>query len=85
MASIIFSSLTSSAPDSIITTEVPVAATIRSSLDLPSSCSTGLITISSSTRPTFTPAMGPWKGISEMDKAVEAPNIPKMPGSFSPS
>ena len=49
-----------------------------------SRCSTvGLMTNFPSTRPTRTPAMGPLKGISETERAQDAPIIAAMSGGLS--
>ena len=62
-----------------------VAATVRArSLFLRCSC-VGFRTISPSTRPTCTPPMGPFQGISDTAVTSEAPIIPAISGLQSGS
>ena len=45
----------------------------------------GLMTISPSTRPTDTPEIGPFHGISEIEMAIEVPTIAAISGEQSGS
>ena len=85
MAVSMVSSSTSLAPASIITILSMVAATVRArSLTL--RCSwVGFSTISPSTKPTCTPPMGPFHGISDTAVTREAPIIPAISGLQSGS
>ena len=57
-----------------------LAATVRAK-SLFSRCSrVGFTTSWPSTRPIYTPAMGPFQGISEMEMAMEVPIIPAISG-----
>ena len=60
-------------------------ATINSKSDCACCSTVGLITKSPFTRPTFTPAIGPSKGISEIVKAADEPNIAAISGEQSGS
>ena len=65
-----------------MTTPVFEPATI-SSMSLSSICSiSGLTTNSPFILPTFTLAMGPAKGISEISRAAEAPTMARVSGSL---
>ena len=78
MALYISSSETSFAPASIMTIFCIVAATVSSSV-LSSRCAlVGLMTGLPSTMPTKTPPIGPFHGISEMERAMDAPIIPAI-------
>ena len=79
----ISSSETSFAPDSTMLIACLVPATLNS-ISVFSACSTvGFKTYSPSTRPTSTPAIGPSKGISEIDNAKDEPNIAAIAGEQS--
>ena len=79
------SSSTSLAPASIITIFSSLAARVRDR-SLCSRCSlVGFSTISPSTRPTDTPAMGPPQGISDMAMTREAPFMPDISAEQSGS
>ena len=83
IASNILSSETSLAPASIMTifSSVPATVKVRSLL---LRCSRfGLITISSSTKPTLTPPIGPFHGISEIESATEVAINPVISGWLS--
>ena len=73
----------SSAPASIIVIFSSVAATVNVNLDF-SLCSTvGFITICPSTYPTFTAAVGPPNGMSDIARAAAAPIIAQTSGELS--
>ena len=83
IASSIFSSGTSFAPASIIAILSCVPATVKVK-SLWALCSTvGFIIISSFTKPTFTAAVGPPNGISEIESAADAPIIAATSGELS--
>ena len=82
-ASSIVSSSTSVAPASTIEMASAVPATTRSSSDSSASCSVGLMMNSSPIRPMRTAPTGPWKGISESIRAVEAPFSARMSNAFT--
>ena len=83
IASNITSFDTSFAPASIIVIFSSVAATVNVK-SLFSLCSTvGFITICPSTNPTFTAAVGPLNGMSDIAKAVAAPIIAATSGELS--
>ena len=85
IASYMVSSSTSLAPASIITTFFLLPATV-SSRSLFALCSAvGLMTILPSTKPTKTPAMGPFQGMLEMESAIDAPIIAEISGEQSGS
>ena len=76
---------TSLAPASIMQMTSSLAATVRCR-SLSARCSAlGQTTISPSTRPTLTPAIGPFQGMSEMDSASETPHMPAISGGQSGS
>ena len=83
IASNITSFGTSFAPASIIAilASVPATVNVKSLTFLCSSF--GFITISPSTKPTFTAAVGPPHGMSEIDSAAEAPIIAATSGELS--
>jgi len=83
IASNIISSGTSFAPASIIAifSSVPATVNVKSLFSL--CASVGFIIISPSTNPTFTAAVGPPNGISEIDNAAEAPIIAATSGELS--
>ncbi len=85
MASNISSSGTSFAPASTIIMAESVPATAKSISESFFSSSFGSIINLPFTLPTYTPATGPSKGISEIHKAKEAPNIPVISGVLSGS
>ncbi len=82
-ASSIVSSSTSVAPASTIEIASTVPATTRSSSDSSVSCSVGLMMNSSPIRPMRTAPTGPWKGISESMRAIEAPLSARMSKAFT--
>ena len=85
MASIMVASSTSLAPASIITILSMLAASVRAR-SLWARCSlVGFSTICPSTRPTATPAMGPFQGMSDIAMASEAPFIPAISALLSGS
>ena len=83
IASNIISSGTSFAPASIIAifSFVPATVNVKSVFSL--SDSVGFITILPSTNPTFTAAVGPPNGISDIDNAADAPIIAATSGELS--
>ena len=83
IASSIKSSGTSFAPASIIATFSAVPATVNVKSLFSLCTSVGFITICPSTNPTFTAAVGPPNGISEIDNAAEAPIIAATSGELS--
>ena len=83
IASNITSSGISFAPASIIAILPSVPATVNVKSDTFLCSSVGLITIFPSTKPTFTAAVGPPNGISEIDNAAEAPIIAATSGELS--
>ncbi len=85
IASSITSSGTSSAPASIITIFSIEPATVRLRWLFALCSSVGLSTISSSTRPTLIPAIGPFQGISEIEIAIDVAIIPVISGEQSGS
>ena len=85
MQSNIRSSEISLPPASIIATRSAVEATVRLRSVFALCSRVGLITISPSTRPTFTPEMGPSHGISEIAIAAETPIIAAISGLQSGS
>ena len=85
IASNIVSSGTSFAPASIITTFFCDPATVSSRVLSWRCLKSGLMMILPSTSPTWTPAIGPFHGISEIESAIEAPSIAATSGSQSGS
>ena len=83
MASNISSSVTSFAPASIMTTFFSDAATVSSSVDTARCAAVGLTTYSPSTIPMKAPPIGPFHGISEMERATDAPIIAVISGEQS--
>ena len=81
----ITSSLTPFAPASIIAMRLSVDATVTAISDFSFSAEVGLITYSPSTRPTLTPEIGPFHGISEMLSAIDVPTIAAISGEQSGS
>ena len=75
----------SSAPASIIVIFSNVPATVKFSLLFSLCASVGFITIWLSTYPTFTAAVGPPNGISDIVSAAEAPIIAHTSGLLSGS
>ena len=80
---ITISSETSLAPASTITTASRVPATIRSSALSCCSWNVGLATSLPSMKPMRVAEMGPPKGMSEMERAADAPMIARCCGSCS--
>ena len=79
----ISSSDTSLAPASIMAMRSSVEATVTAiSLTLRSSA-LGLMINSPSIRPTETPEMGPFQGMSEMERAMEVPIMAAISGELS--
>ena len=79
----ITSSETMFAPASIIGMRVSVEATVTA-IWLTARCAdVGLMTYSPSTRPTETPEIGPFHGISEMESAMLVPTMPAISGAQS--
>ena len=83
IASNITSSGTSFAPASIIAIFSSVPATVNVKSDTFLCSSVGFITIFPSTNPTFTAAVGPPNGISEIESAADAPIIAATSGELS--
>ena len=83
IASNITSSGTSFAPASIIATFSAVPATVKFKSLIFLCSSVGFITISPFTNPTFTAAVGPPNGISDIDNAADAPIIAATSGELS--
>ena len=79
----ITSSGTSFAPASIIVIFFSVAATVNVKSDFSLCSSVGSITIFPSTKPTFTAAVGPLNGISDIASAAAAPIIAATSGELS--
>ena len=73
----------SSAPASIIVTFSIVPATVNFNLLCSLWATVGFITICPSTYPTFTAAVGPPNGISEIDNATDVPIIAQTSGLLS--
>ena len=82
-ASRISASDTSSEPPSTMTIESAVPLTTRSMVENSSCWKVGLRIQLPSTRPTRTPASGPFHGTGERLSAVEAATTPRMSASFS--
>ena len=61
------------------------AATVRCRSLFARCSAVGQTTISPSTSPTLTPAIGPFQGISEMVSASETPHMPAISGGQSAS
>ena len=85
MALYISSSDTSFAPASIITTFFSEAATVSSSTLSFLSSAVGLMMNLSPIIPTNAPPIGPFHGISEMERAMDAPIIAVISGEQSGS
>ena len=85
IASNITSSSISLPPASIIATRSAVEATVSTRSLFALSSKPGLITTLPSTRPTFTPEIGPSHGISEIAIAAETPIIAVISGEQSGS
>ena len=83
IASSIVSFGISSAPASIIVIFSKVPATVAVNLLLSLWATVGFITISPSTHPTATAAVGPLNGISEIASAADAPIIAHTSGLLS--
>ena len=83
IASNITSFGTSFAPASIIVIFSSVAATVKVKSETSLCASVGFITICPSTNPTFTAAVGPPNGISEIASAAAAPIIAATSGELS--
>ena len=83
MALYITSSLTQSAPASIIAILLSVEATVVAILETALCSAVGLITYSPSTYPTETPEIGPFHGISEIERAIDVPTIAAISGMQS--
>ena len=83
IASNIISFGISSAPASIIVIFSLVAATVNVNLLFSLCSAVGFIIISPSTYPTFTAAVGPPNGISEIESAQDAPIILQTSGELS--
>ncbi len=83
MASSSSSSEISWPPPSTMTTPSRLPATTRFTSLWASWLPVGLQTHWPWTLPTRTPAMGPWKGMSEICRAAEAPQMARTSGSFS--
>ena len=83
IASNITSSGTSFAPASIIAIFSSVPATVNVKSDTSLCASVGFITILPSTNPTFTAAVGPPNGISDIESAADAPIIAATSGELS--
>ena len=62
-----------------------VEATVTAIWDFSRCSAVGLITYSPSTYPTETPEIGPFHGISEMDRAAEVPTMAAISGEQSGS
>ena len=75
----------SSAPASIIVIFSSVPATVRCNLDFLFCSSVGFTTISLSTYPTCTAAVGPPHGISDIDNAADVPIFAQTSGLLSKS
>ena len=75
----------SSAPASIIVILSKVPATVKVSLLFSLCANVGFITISLSTYPTFTAAVGPPNGMSEIESAADAPIMAHTSGLLSGS
>ena len=73
----------SSAPASIIVTFSIVPATVNVNLLFSLCSAVGFIIISPSTYPTFTAAVGPPNGISDIESATDAPIIAHTSGLLS--
>ncbi len=84
-ASSISSSLTSAAPDSTMLMASLVPATERWMSDFSLSSVFGLMMNLPSTRPTWTPAIGPSNGMLLIDKASDEPSIADISGVLSKS
>ena len=80
MPSYISPSDTLSAPASIIAILLSVEATVTAILDFALCSLLGLITKLPSTSPTDTPEIGPFQGISEMERAIDVPTIAVISG-----
>ena len=74
-ASSISSSLTCLAPASTMLIAFLVPATVKLISEFSNSSTVGLRTNFPLTLPTTTPAIGPWKGISDIVKAILEPSI----------
>ena len=85
MQSNIVSSGISFPPASIIATRSAVEATVRLSSVFCLCSSVGLMTICPSTRPTFTPEIGPSHGISDIAIAADTPIMAAISGLQSGS
>ena len=83
IASSTTSSESSCAPASTIMTASCEPATVRFSVETARCSSVGLMTNSSLTRPTRTPAIGPSNGMSETVSAALAPIMPAISGALS--
>ena len=57
----------------------------KARVDFSLSETVGFITYLPSTMPTTTAPVGPWKGMSEMERAIELPSIAKGSGAMSGS
>ena len=79
----ISSSETSLAPASIMAMRSSVEATVTAIWLTLRWAALGLMINSPSTRPTETPEMGPFQGISEMDRAMEVPMRAAISGELS--
>ena len=81
----ISSSVTMSAPASIMGIFFSVEATVTAILDFSRCSAVGLMTYSPSTIPTETALMGPFHGISEIERAIEVPIMAVISGEQSGS
>ncbi len=83
MPSYMSSSETSLAPASIMAMRSSVEATVTAIWLTFRWAEVGLMTNSPSIRPTETPEMGPFQGMSEMDRAMEVPMRAAISGELS--